>query len=141
VPTHSFLVAARERQIRLTAITVRKDLKKMGLEAMRNREPSPTPKTQAKIAGATPRQAYGYLADHRDLGGQLADDAAGASSYRADGLCLSADGVVDLLSCPAADVAAAVQEHFEQADSARIVDLDPGIAHRADGDRQSEALQ
>ena len=29
---------------------------------MRNREPSPTPKTQAKIAGATPRQAYGYLA-------------------------------------------------------------------------------
>ena len=33
---------------------------------------------------------------------------------------------MDLLSCPAADVAAAVQEHFEQADSARIVDLDPG---------------
>jgi len=29
---------------------------------MRNCEPSPTPKTQAKIAGATPRQAYGYLA-------------------------------------------------------------------------------
>ena len=29
---------------------------------MRNREPSPTLKTPAKIAGATPRQAYGYLA-------------------------------------------------------------------------------
>ena len=29
---------------------------------MRNREPSPTPKTPAKIAAATPRQAYGYLA-------------------------------------------------------------------------------
>ncbi len=30
--------------------------------------------------------------DHRDLGSQLADDAAGARSYRADGRCLSADG-------------------------------------------------
>jgi len=29
---------------------------------MRNREPSPTPKMPAKIAAATPRQAYGYLA-------------------------------------------------------------------------------
>ena len=29
---------------------------------MRNREPSPTPKTPGMIAGATPRQAYGYLA-------------------------------------------------------------------------------
>src|SRR6266478_8021804 len=29
---------------------------------MRNREPSPTPKTPAKIAATTPRQAYGYLA-------------------------------------------------------------------------------
>src|ERR1700720_4731208 len=36
---------------------------------------------------------------------------------------------------------AAMQEDFEQADDAGVVDLDPGIAHRADGDRQSEALQ
>src|SRR6202022_502786 len=51
------------------------------------------------------------------------------------------DGVVDLFRGPAADMTAAMEEDFEQADNARIVDLDPGIAHRADGDRQSEALQ
>ena len=51
------------------------------------------------------------------------------------------DGVVDLLGGPAADVTAAMQEHFEQADDAGVVDLDAGIAHRADGDRQGEALQ
>jgi hypothetical protein len=45
--------------------------------------------------------------------------------------------VVDLLGGPAADMTAAMEEEFEQADNARIVDLDPGIAHRADGDRQS----
>ena len=50
-------------------------------------------------------------------------------------------GVVDLLGGPAADMAAAMQEDFEQADDARVVDLDPGIADRADGDRQGEALQ
>jgi hypothetical protein len=36
---------------------------------------------------------------------------------------------------------AAMQEDFEQADDAGVVDLDPGIADRADGDRQGEALQ
>src|SRR6266550_5521404 len=51
------------------------------------------------------------------------------------------DGVVDLLGRPAADVAAAMEQHFEQADDARVVDLDPGIADRANGDRQGEALQ
>src|SRR5712672_2522984 len=51
------------------------------------------------------------------------------------------DGVVDLFGGPAADMTAAMEEEFEQADNAPIVDLDPGIAHRADGDRQSEALQ
>jgi hypothetical protein len=34
-----------------------------------------------------------------------------------------------------------MQEDFEQADDAGVVDLDPGIADRADGDRQGEALQ
>src|SRR5712672_4741577 len=51
------------------------------------------------------------------------------------------DGVVDLLGGPVADVAAAMQEHFEQADYAGVVDLDAGIADRTDGDRQGEALQ
>jgi hypothetical protein len=48
--------------------------------------------------------------------------------------------VVDLLGGPAADMTA-MQEDFEQADDAGVVDLDPGIADRADGDRQGEALQ
>ena len=42
--------------------------------------------------------------------------------------------MVDLLGGPAADMTAAVQEDFKQADDARVVDLDPGIADRADGD-------
>src|SRR6201993_5515040 len=48
----------------------------------------------------------------------------------------SEDGVVDLLGGPAADLSAAVQEDLEQADDARVVDFDPGIADRADGDRE-----
>src|SRR5258708_15687029 len=46
------------------------------------------------------------------------------------------DGVVDLLGRPAADVAAAMEQHFEQADDARVVDLDPAIADRAAGELQ-----
>jgi len=38
-------------------------------------------------------------------------------------------------------VTTAVQEHFEEADDAWVVDLDAGIANRADGDGQGEALQ
>src|SRR5438445_9814597 len=34
-----------------------------------------------------------------------------------------------------------MEQHFEQADDARVVDLDPGIADRTNGDRQGEALQ
>jgi hypothetical protein len=49
--------------------------------------------------------------------------------------------MVDLLGGPAADMSAAMQEDFEQADNAGVVDLDAGIAHRADGDRQGKALQ
>jgi hypothetical protein len=51
------------------------------------------------------------------------------------------DGLVDLSGGPAADVTAAVQEHLEEADDAWVVDLDAGIANRADGDGQGEALQ
>ena len=49
--------------------------------------------------------------------------------------------MVDLLGGPAADMTTAMQEDFEQADDAGVVDLDPRIADRADGDRQGEALQ
>src|SRR6516165_10043874 len=51
------------------------------------------------------------------------------------------DGMVDLLGGPAAEVSAAMQEDFEEADEAGIVDFDAGVAHGADGDRQGEALE
>ena len=47
--------------------------------------------------------------------------------------------MVDLLGGPAADMTAAMQEDFEEADDARVVDLDPGIADRAKGGRQGAA--
>ena len=49
--------------------------------------------------------------------------------------------MMDLLGGPAADVAATVQKDFEQADDARIMELDAGIADRADGDGEGETLQ
>jgi hypothetical protein len=51
------------------------------------------------------------------------------------------DGLVDLLGRPATDVRSTVQEDLQQPDDAGVVDLDAGIAHRADGDRQGDALQ
>ena len=36
------------------------------------------------------------------------------------------NGAVDLFSGPAAEMTSAVQENFEEADDARVVDLDPG---------------
>src|SRR5262252_4689510 len=53
----------------------------------------------------------------------------------------SQDGLMDLLGRPASDLRAAVQEDFHQPDDARLVDLDAGITHRADGNRQGNALQ
>ncbi len=50
------------------------------------------------------------------------------------------DSVVDLPGRPAADVSSAMQQDFEQADDARVVDFDAGVAHGADGDRQGDAL-
>ena len=50
------------------------------------------------------------------------------------------DGLMDLLGRPAADVRAAVQEDLHQPDDAGLVNLDAGIAHRADGDRERDAL-
>ena len=51
------------------------------------------------------------------------------------------NGVVDLLCRPAAEMTAAMQEDFEQADDAGLVDLDAGITTRTDGDRQGQALK
>ena len=48
---------------------------------------------------------------------------------------------MDLRGRPSADVRAAVQEDVHEADDARLMDLDAGIAHRAFGDRQRDALQ
>src|SRR5215471_12311840 len=50
-------------------------------------------------------------------------------------------GFMDLLSRPAADVRAAVQEDLHQPDDAGLVDLDAGIAHGPDGNRQGDALE
>ncbi len=51
------------------------------------------------------------------------------------------DGLMDLPGRPAADLRTAMQEDLEQADDARLVDLEAGITHRADRDRLGEALQ
>src|SRR5271167_1308465 len=51
------------------------------------------------------------------------------------------NGLMDLLGGPAADVGATVQEDFEQADDARIMQLDAGIADCADGDGEGEPEQ
>src|SRR5262249_39650225 len=48
---------------------------------------------------------------------------------------------MDLLGRPAADVGAAVQKDLHQPDDAGLVDLDAGIAHGTNGDRQGDALQ
>ena len=48
---------------------------------------------------------------------------------------------MDLLCRPASEMTAAVQEDFEQADDAGVVDLDAGIANRTNSDRQGQALE
>ena len=45
------------------------------------------------------------------------------------------DGMVDFLRGPTADLSAAMQQDFEKADDARVLDFDAGISDRADGDR------
>ncbi len=50
------------------------------------------------------------------------------------------DGLVDLLGGPTADVSAAVQKNLEQADDAQVMDFDTGIADRADGNGERDAL-
>jgi hypothetical protein len=50
------------------------------------------------------------------------------------------NGVVDLPCRPAAEMTAAMQEHFEEADDAGLVDLDAGITNCTNGNRQGEEL-
>src|SRR5262245_49362674 len=48
---------------------------------------------------------------------------------------------MDLPCRRAAEVTAAMQEYFEEANDAGLVDLDAGITNRTDGDRQGQALE
>ena len=52
-----------------------------------------------------------------------------------------ADGLVDFLRGPAADVSAAMQQNLEEPNDSPVVDFDAGIADRTDGDRQRNPLQ
>jgi Transposase domain (DUF772) len=52
-----------------------------------------------------------------------------------------ADGLVDFLRGPAADVSAAMQQNLEEPNDSSVVDFDAGIADRTDGDRQRNPLQ
>ena len=51
------------------------------------------------------------------------------------------DSQMDLFGGPASDVSSAMQQDFEQADDAGVVDFDAGITHGADRDRQRDPLQ
>ena len=51
------------------------------------------------------------------------------------------DGVEDLLGWPPGDLVAAVQQHFQQADDAGVLDLTAGMANGADGEGHSDALE
>ena len=50
-------------------------------------------------------------------------------------------GREDLLGRPAADLIAAVQQHLQQADDTRVMDLDAGMADCTDGDGQGDPLE
>ena len=51
------------------------------------------------------------------------------------------NGLMDLFGGPAAEGRTGMQENFQQTDDAGVVDLDSGIADRADGEGQGQALQ
>src|SRR5215472_2105572 len=51
------------------------------------------------------------------------------------------DGTMDLAGRPAADLRAAMQENLEQADDARLVDFETGIADGTECDWSGEALE
>ena len=51
------------------------------------------------------------------------------------------DGMMDLPGGPAAELGATVREHLEQANDARFVDLEAGVADGTNRDRSGEPLQ
>jgi hypothetical protein len=51
------------------------------------------------------------------------------------------NNLVNVPGSPCAEAVAAMQQNFEQPDDAGLMDLDTGVVNRADGDRQSDALQ
>ena len=87
------------------------------------------------VAGSIPlQQAVAF--EFAQVVAQLVDGVACVGELEG-----AEDSLMDLLGGPAADVAAAVQEDLEEADDARIVQLDAGIADCADGDGEGETLQ
>jgi len=65
----------------------------------------------------------------------------GGALGRAGELECGEDGLVNLLGGPVADGSAAVQEHLQASDDPGVLDLDAGIPHRTDSDRQGQSLQ
>jgi hypothetical protein len=51
------------------------------------------------------------------------------------------DGFMNLLGGPAPNGVAAVEQHLQEPDDPGVVDLDAGIPHRTDGDRQGQPLE
>ncbi len=87
------------------------------------------------VAGSIPlQQAVAF--EFAQVVAQLVDGVACVGELEG-----AEDSLMDLLGGPAADVAAAVQEDLEEADDARIVQLDAGVADCADGDGEGETLQ
>lgn len=51
------------------------------------------------------------------------------------------DGLVDLLCVPATHLSTTMQEDFQEANNARVMQPDSGLTDRADRDGQGEPLQ
>jgi hypothetical protein len=87
------------------------------------------------VAGSIPlQQAVAF--EFAQVVAQLVDGVASVGELEGGD-----NGLMDLFGGPATDVTATVQEDLEQADDARILELDAGIADRADGNGESETLQ
>ena len=87
------------------------------------------------VAGSIPlQQAMAF--EFAQVVAQLADAVASVGEMEGGD-----NGLMDLLGGPATNVGATVHEDFKQADDAWIMELDAGIADRADGDGEGETLQ
>src|SRR4249920_643956 len=87
------------------------------------------------VAGSIPLQQP-VAFEFAQVVAQLVDGVASVGELEG-----TEDSLVDLPGGPAADMAAGVQEDLEQANDARIMQLDAGVANRADGDGEGETLQ